>query len=84
MAGVLSAVALFFDPLYLQIIRNESVQISGIVLFAIPIAVFTGAFLVGWLISRLGIINTILLGLLIALIAALLQIFFISTTPFMN
>lgn len=81
LAGVLSAVALFFDPLYLQIIRNESVQVSGIVLFAIPIAVFTGAFLVGWLISRLGILRTILLGLLIGLIAAALQIFFVNNTP---
>jgi len=81
LAGVLSAVTLFFDPLYLQIIRNESVQLSGLVLFAIPIAVFTGAFFVGWLISRLGIVNTILLGLIIALVAATLQLFFISTTP---
>lgn len=81
LAGILSAVALFFDPLYLQIIRSESVQMSGIVLFAIPIAVFIGAFFIGSLITRLGIINTIFLGLLIALIAALLQIFFIDNTP---
>lgn len=81
LAGVLSAVALFFDPLYLQIIRNQSPQVSGLVLFAIPVAVFAIAFIVGWLISCLGIINTILIGLLLALISALLQVFFISTTP---
>lgn len=81
LAGVLSAVALFFDPLYLQIIRGQSPQLSGLVLFAIPIAVFIVAFMVGWLINFLGIINTILLGLLIATISGLLQIFFIITTP---
>jgi len=81
LAGVLSAVALFFDPLYLQIIRNQSPQVSGLVLFAIPIAVFAIAFIVEWLISCLGIINTILIGLLLALTSALLQVFFVSTTP---
>lgn len=81
LAGVLSAVALFFDPLYLQIIRHQSPQVSGLVLFAIPIAVFAIAFIVEWLISHLGIINTILLGLVLALLSALLQVFFISTTP---
>jgi EmrB/QacA subfamily drug resistance transporter len=81
LAGVLSAVALFFDPLYLQIIRNQSPQIAGLILFAIPIAVFAVAFIVEWLISYLGIINTILIGLLLAFISALFQIFFNSTTP---
>jgi EmrB/QacA subfamily drug resistance transporter len=81
LAGVLSAVALFFDPLYLQIIRGQSPQISGLVLFAIPIAVFIAASLVGKLIPQLGIINTILIGLFIACLSGLLQIFFISSTP---
>ena len=81
LAGVLSSVALFFDPLYLQIIQNQSPQIAGLVLFAIPIAVFVVAFIVEWLISFFGIINTILIGLLIALTSALLQIFFIAMTP---
>jgi len=81
LAGVLSAVALFFDPLYLQIIRHQSPQLSGLVLFAIPLAVFAIAFLVEWLIARLGILNTILMGLSLALISALLQVFFTSMTP---
>lgn len=81
LAGVLSAVILFFDPLYLQIIRNQSPQVSGLILFAIPIAVFAIAFIVEWLISRLGIINTILIGLLVAFVSALLHAFFSSITP---
>lgn len=80
LAGVLSAVALFFDPLYLQIIQNKSPENSGYILFAIPIAVFSVAFFVEWIISRLDILNTIILGLLMAMIAALLQIFFGSST----
>lgn len=81
LAGVLSAVALFFDPLYLQIIRNQSPQVSGLILFSIPIAVFTVAFIVEYLIARVGIINTIMIALLTALIAGSLQIFFMQTTP---
>ncbi|EKD54817.1 MAG: Major facilitator superfamily (MFS_1) transporter [uncultured bacterium] len=76
LSGVLSAVALFFDPLYLEIIRDQSPEVSGLILFAIPIAVFVTAFIVGWLISSLGIIPTILVGLSMACLASLLQIFF--------
>jgi EmrB/QacA subfamily drug resistance transporter len=80
--GVLSAVTLFFDPLYLQIIRGQSAQFSGFVLFAIPISVFSVAFMVEWLIARIDIIKTIILALLIAMIAGLLHTFFAYTTPF--
>lgn len=80
LAGVLSAVTLFFDPLYLQIIKNQTPQMAGFVLFAIPVAVFLFAFLVGRLISSLGIVNTILLGLLLACVSTLLQIFFVGDT----
>ena len=81
LAGALSAVALFFDPLYLQVIREQSPQLSGLVLLAIPVAVFIAAFFVGWLIHQLGIINTIVNALLLAILACLLQIFFTSLTP---
>lgn len=81
LAGVLSAVALFFDPLYLQLIRHQSPQAAGLVLFAIPVAVFVVAFVVHSLIARLGIINTIIVGLVLSLLSALLQVFFVSTTP---
>jgi predicted MFS family arabinose efflux permease len=81
LAGVLSAVALFFNPLYLQVIRGQSPAFSGLVLFAIPIAVFVVAFIVGWLIHQLGIINTIISGLTLAILACFLQIFFTNVTP---
>jgi len=81
LAGVLSAVALFFDPLYLQVIREQSPEFSGLVLFAIPIAVFVVAFIVGWLIHQLGIVNTIISGLALATLACFLQIFFTNVTP---
>lgn len=80
LAGVLSAVTLFFDPLYLQIIKGQSPQLSGTTLFAVPIAVFVIAFFVGWLVSRLGILNTILLGLALASLSTFLQIFFAAST----
>jgi EmrB/QacA subfamily drug resistance transporter len=79
--GVLSAVTLFFDPLYLQIIRGQSAQLSGFVLFAIPIAVFLVAFMVEGLIARIDIIKTILLALLIGLVSAMLHTFFHQATP---
>jgi EmrB/QacA subfamily drug resistance transporter len=80
LAGAFSAVTLFFDPLYLQIIKGQSPQTSGFILFAIPIAVFLIAFFIGWIVSWLGVVNTILLGLLLAVLAAFLQTFFTSTT----
>lgn len=82
LAGVLSAVALFFDPLYLQIIRNQSPQTTGFILFLIPAAVLCSAPIMGWLSSRYGIINTILFGLVISFVAGLLHLFFNSTTSY--
>lgn len=81
LAGVMSAATLFFDPLYLQVIREQSPELSGLVLFAIPIAVLVVALIMGWLVSHLKIVNTIILGLFIAALAAVLQIFFTKTTP---
>lgn len=81
LAGVLSAVALFFDPLYLQIIRNQSPEISGFILFAIPIAVFVVAFTVEWFISHVGIIYTILIAIALAILSTLLHAFFTPVTP---
>lgn len=80
LAGLLSAVTLFFDPLYLQIIKGQSPQFSGFVLFAIPIAVFLAAFLVDELITRFGIIPAILVGLGLACLSSLLHTFFTSQT----
>lgn len=80
LAGLLSAVILFFDPLYLQIIQAQSVQFSGLVLFAIPCAVFLVSFLVVPLMARLGILNTILLGLGLSAMATLLHVFFNQAT----
>ncbi|KTC82337.1 MFS transporter [Legionella cherrii] len=78
LAGILSAVTLFFDPLYLQIIKEQSAQLSGFVLFAIPVSVFLIAFFVGKLIHNLGLLHTILLGLFLGCLATLLQVFFTS------
>lgn len=76
LAGVLSAVTLFFDPLYLQIIKDQSPKMAGFVLFVVPVAVFIVAFVIGWLINRLGIVNTIILGLVLACFSTVLQGFF--------
>ncbi len=81
LSGVLSAVALFFDPLYLQIIRGESVQFSGLILFSIPATVLCVAIFVGWLIQKIGIINSIIVGLPFGAIACFSQTFFSITTP---
>ncbi|MCX7124166.1 MAG: MFS transporter, partial [Gammaproteobacteria bacterium] len=80
LAGVLSSVGLFFDPLYLQVIRAESPKFSGLVLFAIPVAVFGVAFLVSKLIYLCGLINTVLIGLLLGAVACLMQVFFTDST----
>jgi EmrB/QacA subfamily drug resistance transporter len=79
LSGVVSAVALFFDPLFLQIIRGESVQVSGFMLFAIPAALLCVAILVNGLIQKIGVINTLILGLPCGIIACVLQAFFSET-----
>lgn len=79
LAGALSAVGLFFDPLYLQILRGQSPQFSGLILFMIPIAVFGVALFVDRLIRKFSLINTIFVGLSLGAIASLLQIFFTDT-----
>lgn len=80
LSGVFSAVALFFDPLYLQIIRGQSPQLSGLILFVIPLAVLSIALIAGWLVQVFGLINTILIGLMIGSLAAFMQVFFTPST----
>ena len=79
LSGVLSAVALFFDPLFLQIIRGESVQVSGFMLFAIPAALLCVAIFVNGFIQKMGIVNTLILGLPCGIIACVLQALFSET-----
>ncbi|HEX2548324.1 MAG TPA: MFS transporter, partial [Gammaproteobacteria bacterium] len=81
LAGVMSACALFFDPIYLQVILGQTPEYSGLVLFIIPIAVFLVAFLVGWLIHSISIIPTIIVGMTLSVLAGVLQIFFSHLTP---
>ncbi len=76
LSGMLSAVALFFDPLYLQIIKGQSPQLSGLVLFVIPVTVVLVSLMVGWLIHRLGTMNTILIAILLGILATLLHAMF--------
>jgi predicted MFS family arabinose efflux permease len=80
LSGVLSAVTLFFDPLYLQIIREQSPQLSGMVLFAIPVTGVLVALLIGWFIRRFGAINTIIIGVLAGILGALLHAGFTATS----
>ncbi len=78
--GVLCAVTLFFDPLYLQVIRGQSPQLSGLVLFVIPVTLFIVATFIGWLIQRISLINILTSGILLATLAILLQVFFKEST----
>ena len=82
LAGVLSAVALFFDPLYLQVTRGQSPETSGLILFAIPVTVFLVAFSIGKLIHRFGIIHTIILGFVLAIVSCFLQAWFTDSISF--
>lgn len=83
LSGVLSAVTLFFDPLYLQIIRSQSPQVSGLILFAIPVTGVLVALLVGWFIRCFGAINTIIIGILAGIVATLLHAGFAATSSLM-
>jgi len=76
LSGALSSVSLFFNPLYLQLIKHQSPQWAGLTLFAIPAAVILAAFAVGRLIQVFGMINTILIGLGMGLVGTALHAFF--------
>ena len=71
--GGLSCMALFFDPLYLITIRNESAVTAGAMLIAIPLMCVFFSPLMGFFVGRFGMYKTVLLGLVLGAISAIMH-----------
>ncbi len=79
-AGLIIFVFMFFDPLYLNLIREQSPLFIGLTLFCVPIVQVFISLLLEKLIHQFGTINLLIFGLAFALIAAILHAFFSMTT----
>ncbi len=75
-AGLLSVIALFFNPFYLNLIRQESALVSGMILLIIPVAVTIISPFVGKMIEKWGIIKVAVIAMICTIIACFLHILF--------
>lgn len=78
-AGLITAVFMFFDPLYLKVIRNQDAFIVGVTLLSVPIIQVVISLVLGRLVDTLGIFNLIISGLGVAILSALCHAFFTPT-----
>lgn len=78
-AGLVTYVFMFFDPLYLQLMRKQGAFIVGLTLLCVPIIQVIISLFLSPLLKKYGIINLLVYGLAAALLAALLHVFFTLT-----
>lgn len=76
LTGLLSALTLLFDLLYLHDFKDK----ADFILLAIPIYIVLLAFFVGKPIGRLGLLHTILFGLVLTCFSIFFQIFYFGNT----
>jgi len=81
LAGIVSYVFMFFDPLYLHMIRNLSGLQIGLLIAAIPAAQVVISFLFGFLLKWVGIRNLMMISTIAALLAVVLHHFIELKTP---
>lgn len=80
-AGVVSYVFMFFDPLYLENVRNLSAMQIGIWIAAIPVAQVAISFGFGPLLKRFGIQYLLVISTAAAFLAVFLHYFIGAKTP---
>ncbi|MEI8329520.1 MAG: MFS transporter [Chlamydiia bacterium] len=81
LAGVVSTVFMFFDPLYLRTLRQLSPFMIGLLIAIIPAAQSIISLLFQKLVKWLGISNLLFLSIFSAFIAISLHRFLSATTP---
>jgi len=79
--GVVSTVFMFFDPLYLRILRNLSPFLIGLLIAIIPAAQVLISFIFHALEKRFGVANLLFFAILIAFIAIITHRFLQAHTP---
>lgn len=78
-AGLITSVFMFFDPLYLKLMRNQDAFIVGLTLLSVPIVQVAISLYLEKLVDIFGIFNLIIGGLGIAILSAICHAFFTPT-----
>ncbi len=81
LAGVASTVFMFFDPLYLRILRKLSPFLIGLLIAVIPAAQAIISFFFNRLVHRLGVTHLLFISVIAATLAAFLHCFIGLDTP---
>jgi len=80
LGGVVSSVFMFFDPLYLRILRDLSPFLIGILIAVIPAGQVLISFFFGRLVNRFGVANLLFFSILAGFIASALHRFIQADT----
>jgi MFS family permease len=75
-AGLVVFVLMFFDPLYLESIRQQDAFIVGLTLLCVPVAQVIISLLWEKIMKKFKVLDLLLLGLLLPLLAAVCHAFF--------
>lgn len=78
-AGLVTFVFMFFDSLYLQLMRQQGALIVGITLLCVPIVQVIISLFLDPLIKKFGVFNLLIYGITAALLAAICHLFFTPT-----
>ncbi len=81
LGGVASGLVLFFNPLYLHNIKNESIVVTGLILFVITLSLTIFSSFLGKIVKKVGLFGAMFIGGGAAILAAALQLFFHLSTP---
>ncbi len=81
LAGVASTVFMFFDPLYLRILRQLSPFFIGLLIAVIPAAQSLISFVFNRAVKRFGVANLLFCSIFAAFVATILHRFITAQTP---
>lgn len=75
-AGIVTFVFMFFDPLYLQLMRKQGAFVIGLTLLAVPVIQVVISLLLEKLVKKFGVFNLLMYGLISAVLAAVCHAIF--------
>ncbi len=78
-AGFVTGTFMFFDPLYLQLMRNQHAFMIGVILLCVPIIQVIISLFLEKLVKKWGIFNLLVFGVGMALLAAVCHAVFTPT-----
>lgn len=82
LAGIVSYVLMFFDPLYLRNVKELSPFSIGMLIAIIPAAQVVISFGFNTLLKSIGVANLLFISILAALLATFLHLFFAESTSY--